>query len=213
MSRKPRKMYLRPELWLLAAVVLVGGVAAVEYGAKEFKKSGPRAEAKTASEDRAPRVGQEAPDFTLPGMDGRQRRLYDFIGTRTVLTFLCGCARCQGMVHTLNEMEEYRDDKPPYQHLAVARMDPEALPRWIEDTGYEGFVFVEVKDGPVMTRYQGEPCPRIFVLDPDFAIVHVTPSPEEGIVEPQEVLIPLSEALGSRWQPMAPLRRPLPQAN
>src|SRR5262245_44975960 len=37
-----------------------------------------------------PKVGEIAPDFTLPDTKGQRRRLSDFKGQEVVLTFFCG---------------------------------------------------------------------------------------------------------------------------
>src|SRR5262245_41910612 len=51
------------------------------------------------------KAGRRAPDFTLPGADGREVALDDFAGRRVLLVFTqSGCGPCQKIVPELNRL-------------------------------------------------------------------------------------------------------------
>src|SRR5438046_324953 len=113
--------------------------------------------------------------------------------------FLCGCSRCQLMVSAVTKIEKMsQSDKP--QHLSVMTMSPDGLLSWQDRTGYHGtFLFDNGEEKPVVHRYDGAPCPRVYILDSDLRVEYVSPSPDERGERPADVLRPLAEALNAPW--------------
>jgi peroxiredoxin len=148
------------------------------------------------------RTGTTAPDFRLPDRDGHYHSLAEFKGRRTLLAFFCGCSRCRLMASAIEEIERNAQDEKP-QHLTVMSILPQNLQSWKESTGYPGtFLFENGEDKPVIHRYDGAPCPRVYVLDPELHIEYVSSSPDSN-AQPGEVLAPLARALHSVWIPPA----------
>src|SRR5260370_33744043 len=49
--------------------------------------------------------GKKAPDFTLPGVNGREVSLHDFVGRKVLLVFTqAGCGPCRSVVPELNRL-------------------------------------------------------------------------------------------------------------
>ncbi len=213
------KVRIRPEIGLLVGLGLVVGTIGVEVAMGQLREARQEATASrndsvrdrnpppqrrpaqprpatTGTEDALP-LGSQAPDFKLADMDGRTRSLSEFRGNTTVLAFFCGCGRCAIMAQLLGNMEELIAGKKP-QNVAVASIKPSLLPQWQENTGFKAVFLPEVKKGPVVTQYRGEPCPRVYVIDPDLRIRHVTPTPREDRPA-SDILNPLARALGSAW--------------
>jgi methylamine dehydrogenase accessory protein MauD len=71
--------------------------------------------------------GRRAPDFTLPGADGREVTLHDFAGRVVLLVFTqSGCSPCQKIAPELNRLA----DGGACQVVVVNNGDPEAARKW-----------------------------------------------------------------------------------
>lgn len=143
-------------------------------------------------------VGMQAPDFELEDDKGEKRKLSHYRDHRTILTFYCGCSRCAMMNGLLQGMRPLVGDEIP-NYVAVTTMDVEALPSWKKNTNFDGVLLKANRYGPVVKKYNGHPCPRVYVLDGDHKIRHVSPVPD--VVRPaEEILDPIATALGSQWR-------------
>jgi len=148
-------------------------------------------------------IGSHAPDFRLPDREGHSHSLSEFRGERTLLLFLCGCSRCQLMVSALQKIEKVGQGEKP-QHLSVMTMNPNGLLSWQDRTGYRGtFLFDNGEEKPVVDRYDGAPCPRIYLLDPNLRVEYVSPSPD-AVQNREDMLHSLANALHAPWQLLAP---------
>jgi peroxiredoxin len=157
--------------------------------------------------------GSLAPDFQLPDDQGRVRHLREFRGRKLILAFYCGCARCGLMAQAIHKIEEPLAEAVRPQTVAVVTMDRAALPRWSEDSGFEGTFLVTAKGSPIVAKYHGEPCPRVYVLDEEQRIEHSTPDPSAGgNVDPSEIINPIARLVDSPYmmEPPAPgAKRPM----
>ncbi|MFN3648487.1 MAG: peroxiredoxin family protein [Armatimonadota bacterium] len=203
-------------MWLLGILVVIGSV----LGGDILLRTMPRAPASPAglveATGAAARSGQAgvpeitrpvgkglpigslAPDFELPDLQGKAHHLSEFRGKPVLMAFYCGCARCNMLAQILSTvLEEIPGEKP--HNLVVTSIDPAALPRWSENAGFDGTFLLEKRNGSVATQYDGEACPRVYVLDKELRVRHVTPSPELE-AGAQMILNPLAKALGSKWR-------------
>jgi len=128
-------------------------------------------------------LGQTAPDFCLPGVDGRDHCLDDFADSRVlVLVFTCNhCPTAQAYETRLQELvKEYRD-----QGVAIVAISPnDALAVRLDELGYtdvgdslddmklrakeQGFSFPYLYDGEnqkVSRAYGPMATPHVFVFD------------------------------------------------
>jgi peroxiredoxin len=135
-----------------------------------------------------------APDFALPDAADRMRRLSEFEGKPAALLFLCGCSRCYLMVGAVEEAEkQLRGERP--RRLVVWTLARSEAGFWQKRTGFSAlFLFEKNSQGPVIQKYAGHPCPRVYVLDRRHSIRYISPSPE-GNAEPRQVVADLAAAL------------------
>ena len=103
-----------------------------------------------------PEVGDAAPDFTLPGIEGTQRRDYtlsEYRGKKVVLAFYPGdntpgCTR---------QMCSYRDDFSKFDEsgavlLGISPQDVDSHEKWAEKRGFH-FPLLADTDKQVIERY------------------------------------------------------------
>jgi hypothetical protein len=126
------------------------------------------------------RVGDPAPDFTLPDAAGRRHSLSSLVRQDTLLCFLCGCAYCRTMQIYLKEMLDSLGDRAP-KVVSVTTAPPEAEAAWRRDTELEQVMLYETKASgkPVTNEYRGDPCPRLFRMDADRRVTWIGPSPAQ----------------------------------
>lgn len=209
---------VHPEMWVLGILAAVGILVGTDFLIRTLAKPAQARGAEAADGDLRPAdaalpevtgpvgkglpIGSVAPEFELPDAEGKRHRLAELRGKPVVLAFYCGCARCGMMAQILTTMIEQIPGEKPH-NLVVTSMDPVSLPRWAEKAEFSGTLLLEERNGPVATKYEGEPCPRVYVLDRELRVRHVTPSPqiEAGM---QLILNPLAEALGTRWRAKGP---------
>jgi peroxiredoxin Q/BCP len=117
-------------------------------------------------------VGDQAPDFTLPGTGGRDYSLSDYAGSPVVLVFYPGddtpvCTR---------QLNSYNDDLSEFEQvgahvLAVSPQDLESHQRFAAKHGF-AFPLLADTDKTVAGRYGtlgplGFPRRSVFVIDAD----------------------------------------------
>jgi peroxiredoxin len=193
---------------VLGAIFAVAALIGIEYVLRGVRPAPPEPEEQPEIVAEQPKAvksnglakGSLAPDFELPDDQGRVRRLRDFAGKKLILSFYCGCARCGLMAQGIHKIEELLVEGARPETVAVVTMEPAALPRWREDSGFEGKFLVADKKSPVIATYHGYPCPRVYVLDEDQRILHSTPEPSESMsMDPAEIMNPIAHAVESPY--------------
>ena len=121
-------------------------------------------------------VGEEAPDFVLPGTGGREYRLSDYRGRTVVLVFYPGddTAVCTKQLTTYSE-DIGSFSELGAQVLAISPQDLDSHERFSAKHG--GFRFPLLADTDKMVARQygtlgplGFPRRSVFVIDPDGVI-------------------------------------------
>jgi peroxiredoxin len=202
--------------WLLVALVIVFGLVGIDAAWRRWAlaRERQRVEAElsvrrsplpagTRKETGLP-VGSVAPDFTLADVEGKQHRLADYRGKKTVLAFFCGCQRCAMMASYMRDLEDrsQRKSDPP-AHLTIWTMPAVLIPPWKEKSGHTGIFLLQVADSPIVKKYAGHPCPRVYVLDPEGRILYRSPDPNH-FADGREAVGELAQALDSWWVPPVP---------
>jgi peroxiredoxin len=105
-------------------------------------------------------VGASAPDFSLPGLDGRERSLADYAGQRLLLIFFDpSCGFCQQLAPELGRLS---DQEP--RVVLMSRGDPEDNRRMALEHGWRCDVVLE--DGwDVARAYQATGTPMGYLVD------------------------------------------------
>jgi methylamine dehydrogenase accessory protein MauD len=128
--------------------------------------------------------GQQAPDFTLPGIAGAEVALHDFAGRPVLLVFTqTGCAPCHQIVPELNRLDD-RD----LQVLVVNNGEVEATRQWAAALRVRFPVLVQ-EHFHLSRRYEVFATPFAFLID-ERGVIRST-----GIItEPRHLRYVLSRA-------------------
>jgi hypothetical protein len=122
------------------------------------------------------KVGELAPDFTLPDASGTKRRLSELVHRDTLLCFACGCAQCLDIQTYLGILKQRLGPKGP-DVISVTTMPVEREQTWVRDTSLKQTFLYETKNGPIMALYKGHPCPRLYRLKADRTVSWIGSSP------------------------------------
>ncbi len=124
------------------------------------------------------RVGDRAPDFTLPDSKGQPHRLSELATNDTMLCFICGCNNCRDLQTYMGQLISRIHENAPTV-VSVATMPKEGNDAWIRDTVLRQTILYEKKEGPIMTQYKGHPCPRVYRLKPGMRVQWIGPSTKD----------------------------------
>ena len=107
-------------------------------------------------------IGSPAPEFALPDLDGRERKLEDFLGEKPLLLAFYSpqCGFCLRMAPQLGQLPE---DGPNV--LLVSRGDPEEHRRLAQEHGWRCGVVLE-EGWEVAQAYGASGTPTGYLLDP-----------------------------------------------
>jgi len=119
-------------------------------------------------------VGQQAPDFTVPGLDGKPVKLADFKGKYVLIDFWASwCAPCrQENPNVVKAYNAYKDKNFTILGISLDK-DAVAWKKAIADDRLTWNHAGELKDfeGEVVRKYHIEAIPSSFLLDPNGRIV------------------------------------------
>jgi methylamine dehydrogenase accessory protein MauD len=105
------------------------------------------------------RRGKKAPDFTLPGVDGREVSLHDFAGRKVLLAFTqSGCSPCHAIMPELNRVDG------GVQVLVVNNGDAEATRKWAAELKPR-FPVLTQERFDISKRYEVFATPFAFLID------------------------------------------------
>jgi methylamine dehydrogenase accessory protein MauD len=104
--------------------------------------------------------GKNAPDFTLPSIDGKEVSLHDFTGRKVLLVFTqSGCSPCKTVVPALNCLEG-----GDIRVVVINNGDLETTRKWSEEVGARFPVLAQDKFS-VSQKYQVFATPFAFLID------------------------------------------------
>lgn len=121
--------------------------------------------ARPLGEDADPWVNQPAPDFTTKTSDGRPFKLSAMKGHKLVLTFYCGCSKCEGMAAMLAALQATPAFKD-VQFYNVTHMTARRSGEFSRQTGQKYVTLTETAHG-IARLYDSITCPRVWYISPD----------------------------------------------
>jgi len=124
------------------------------------------------------RVGDKAPDFTLPDRKGTPHRLSQLVKRDTLLCFTCGCANCIDLQSFTAIMLERLGKRAP-DVITVTTMPTDREESYFRDTQLKQRLLYDRKGGSVVKQYVGHPCPRVYRLAADRTVTWIGSSPGE----------------------------------
>jgi peroxiredoxin len=129
----------------------------------EQSSAGSRRDRQPLPSQRAPvplPAGETAPAFALPGLDGRERRLRDYVGEPLVVLFFNPqCGFCTDMASALGQLSQ---DAHPL--LLVSRGDPEENKRLAAEHAWRCDVVLDPR-AQVANAYRTQATPTGYLLD------------------------------------------------
>lgn len=168
---------------------------------------------------------QPAPDFRLQDADGKPQRLAQYRGRPVTLFFFCGCewcARCAKMWGQFQRSGVLQSAASSPRSVSGASADPATLIVFSGDgAAARAFALAQGMDlaqtvllpdttmQVTQTLYNAEPCPRVFVVDPQGLLRYTNDHPDDAARKDSEAII-VSRALDAlrSHRPVQPVRTP-----
>jgi methylamine dehydrogenase accessory protein MauD len=157
-------------LWLLAAVLgflLLGTLRALgllTWRLEQLEATTPKRLGRDGL-----KPGKRAPDFSLPGVNGKEVGLHDFAGRKVLLVFTqAGCGPCRSVVPELNRLAQIavgRISNPSHPQVVVVNNgDLEATRKWSDDVAARFPVLAQTQFS-ISKKYEVFATPFAFLID------------------------------------------------
>ncbi|MEB3286370.1 MAG: TlpA family protein disulfide reductase [Vampirovibrionales bacterium] len=156
---------------LLVGILVYGGSRAIWHGPKAIENI----KAEKATDTALLPLGSEAPNFILPGTDGKDYHLRDYRGQKLVLVeiFASWCPHCQASVSALKTLyKQYGDtleilsinagDKPPMKSTSQEFKAAFGVP----------YPILEEPSDSLMAAYKLSSYPTMYLVDKQGKIIY-----------------------------------------
>jgi thiol-disulfide isomerase/thioredoxin len=137
---------------------------------------------------------EAAPEFSLPGLDGREVRLADFEGSIRLVDFWATwCAPCREEIPMLNELQASYGERG-FRILAISEEEADVIREFVEREEVRYLNLVGTAE--VAEAYGVLGLPSAYLLDREGRVVEtfVGPKPRRVLVERIEALLAASPA-------------------
>lgn len=123
---------------------------------------------KSAGSGPAPRIGSEAPDFTLKAIDGKEVKLSALRGRPVMLNFWATwCPPCRSEIPTIAELYKSTHKEGAYEILGIAtQSDNSTIKAFAQEFGM-AFPIAPDVESRVTSLYHVLPIPTSFFIDKD----------------------------------------------
>lgn len=123
-------------------------------------------------------VGQEAPDFTLQSMDGKEVKLSDYRGKKVYLKFWASwCGPCKKSMPELMELAAKEDRDFEILSVIAPGLQGEKtidqFPKWFEEQGYKDIPVLYDTKATTFQAYQIRSIPTEFLIDSNGKIAKI----------------------------------------
>lgn len=166
--------------WVVVVLFTLIGLISIDIGRHLMMGDQPEPEEPKRSTSTTPtfKVGDKAPDFTLPTKKGERMSLSQLVKGDTMLWFTCGCSNCREMQTYTAGLVKRLGSKAP-KVINVTTMVPDREETWYRDTQLKQTVLYEGggDSSKLGETYHGHPCPRVFRLKPDRTVALIGMSP------------------------------------
>jgi len=110
-------------------------------------------------------VGNRAPDFELPTLEGGEVKLSDLRGERVMINFWASwCAPCRAEIPDMQEFYEDTDIQILAVNLTQTEDNYDNVPKFVKNYGME-FPILMDEENSASTTYQIQPIPTSFMID------------------------------------------------
>jgi peroxiredoxin len=140
----------------------------------------------------APRVGAEAPDFTLADINGKDIKLSSLRGKPVMVNFWATwCPPCRAEIPEIVKMYTETGASRPYEVLGVATQSDSATIKAFSQEFNMTFPLLPDVNGRVVSNYHVLPIPTTFFIDRDGIIRYIQTGPvtrdlmEKWLLAPQ----------------------------
>jgi peroxiredoxin len=140
----------------------------------------------------APRVGAEAPDFTLADINGKDVKLSSLRGKPVMVNFWATwCPPCRAEIPEIVKMYTETGASRPYEVLGVATQSDSATIKAFSQEFNMTFPLLPDVNGRVVSNYHVLPIPTTFFIDRDGIIRYIQTGPvtrdlmEKWLLAPQ----------------------------
>jgi cytochrome c biogenesis protein CcmG, thiol:disulfide interchange protein DsbE len=135
---------------------------------------------KSAGSGPAPRVGAEAPDFTLKDLDGKEVKLSTLRGKPVMVNFWATwCPPCRAEIPIISQtyIDSRKDGSVPYEILGVATQSDTSTIRAFAGEFNMTFPLLPDVDNHVVSSYHVLPIPTTFFIDKEGIIRYIQTGP------------------------------------
>ena len=181
---------------VLSVLGLVLGLVLMDYGRQAFFPAKGAQHAEAEDLPPMPKVGEVAPDFSLPDATGSIRSLASLVTKDTLLWFTCGCSHCRNAQVYVEALRSKLTREYGHVNVTTAPQEAEAAYRRNIKLAQQILYEPGSMSTGVQRRYRGHPCPRIYVLDGDRKILFISRSLQEENTTARDIALGLAEYLG-----------------
>lgn len=167
--------------WVVVILFTLIGLIGIDIGRQMLQASAEKAAPNAPPVSMKPdfKVGDPAPDFTLPNAKQQQVTFSKLVKGDTLLWFTCGCSNCLEVQEYMGKLSKQLGAKAP-DIINVTTMLPDREETWLRDTKLKQTIVYEPNSqGPVGVQYKGHPCPRYYRIKGDRTVATIGDSPRE----------------------------------
>ena len=169
---------------LLAGALIVGAIYLIEGADPDSAGAGQALALEGAPVGPAPKVGEVAPDFTLPSLRGEPVHLADLRGRPVLVNFWATwCPPCRAEMPDLDEVARENAAAGLVVLAVNLQEEPVAIASYLRTLGVGGVSALADPTGSVFRQYRVAGLPTTVALDRDGVVreIHVGPLTRRGI--------------------------------
>lgn len=148
-----------------------------------------------SARDLRPNVGQPAPNFSLPAVNGREVTLSSFRGQDVPIAFFCGCDRCHQAAIRIGKLQKSGKLR---NLITVISLDKKGAKTFQSQTHLAGILLSDPSEN-TSTLYASSNCPRFWRISAKGKISFRSSSGLDGRAL-HNALVAISRGIGDQAQ-------------